>query len=168
MKKSLVLPLPLLLIILTLILSSCAVSEAGNTLYAFTERMNKICESYSLTQNGYIFNDTEKTLTRFYKFDSNEIMVQFTCDDNNNLYKLDLVFPNDCLENPRELKFIKDCICAYINNPEAYADLMSKLDFDNTLNEIKYETQKAESGNIEMLIDVTAIGIVITVVQNNL
>ncbi len=166
MKKKLM--IPLILLFMVQILSSCAVSETGNTLHAFTERMNKISESYSLSQNGYIFNDTDKTLTRFYKFNSNEIMVQFTSDDNNNLYKLDLVFPYDCLKSPQELKFIKDCISAYINNPEIQSDLMNELDFDNTINEINYETKKAENGNIEMLIDVTAIGTVITVVQNNL
>ena len=153
---------------MTFVLSGCAVFETGNSLYAFTERMNKISESYSLTENGYIFNNTDNTLTRFYKFNTNEIMVQFTCDENNNLYRLDLVFPNECVKNPQELKFIKDCISAYINNTEIQTDLMNELDFDNTVNEIKYETQKAESGDTEMLIDVTAIGTVITIIQNNL
>ena len=153
---------------MTFVLSGCAVSETGNSLHAFTERMNKISESYSLTENGYIFNNTDNTLTRFYKFNTNEIMVQFTCDENNNLYRLDLVFPNKCVKNPQELKFIKDCISAYINNTEIQTDLMNELDFDNTVNEIKYETQKAESGDTEMLIDVTAIGTVITIIQNNL
>lgn len=158
----------LLLVLMTFVLSGCAVSETGHSLHAFTERMNKISESYSLTENGYIFNNTDNTLTRFYKFNTNEIMVQFTCDENNNLYRLDLVFPNECEKNPQELKFIKDCINAYINNTETQTDLMNKLQFDNTINEIKYETQKAESGDTEMLIDVTAIGTVITIIQNNL
>ncbi len=153
---------------MTLVLSGCAVSETGNSLHAFTERMNKNSESYSLTENGYIFNDTDNTLTRFYKFDTNEIMVQFTCNENNNLYRLDLVFPNECIKNPQELKFIKDCISAYINNTETQTDLMNKIDFDNTLNEVNYETKKAESDDTEMLIDVTAIGTVITIIQNNL
>lgn len=153
---------------MTFVLSGCAVSETGNSLHAFTERMNKISESYSLTENGYIFNDTDNTFTRFYKFNTNEIMVQFTCDENNNLYRLDLVFPNECAKNPQEIKFIKDCICAYINNTETQTDLMNKLQFDNTLNEVNYETQKAENGDTEMLIDVTAIGTVITIIQNNL
>ena len=158
----------LLFIIMTFVLSGCAVSETGNSLHAFTERMNKISESYSLTENGYIFNDTDNTFTRFYKFNTNEIMVQFTCDENNNLYRLDLVFPKECAKNPQEIKFIKDCICAYIKNTETQTDLMNKLQFDNTLNEVNYETQKAESGDTEMLIDVTAIGTVITIIQNNL
>ncbi len=159
---------PLLFVLMSLILSGCAVSETGNSLHAFTERMNKISESYSLTENGYIFDDSNNTLTRFYKFNTNEIMVQFTCDENNNLYRLDLVFPNECSKNPQELKFIKDCISAYINNPETETDLINNVDFDNIINEIKYETQKAESGDTEMLIDVTAIGTVITIIQNNL
>lgn len=159
---------PLLLVLMTLVLSSCAVSKTGNSLHAFTERMNKISESYSLTEKGYIFNDKDNTLTRFYKFGTNEIMVQFTCDENNNLYRLDLVFPNECSKKPQELKFIKDCISAYINDTQTHTDLMNKLDFDNTINEIKYETQKAESSDTEMLIDVTAIGTVITIIQNNL
>lgn len=166
MKKKYLLPLlPTLLILL---FCGCTVRETGNSLHAFTERMNKISESYSLTENGYIFNDTNKTLTRFYKFDVNEIMVQFTCDENNNLSRLDLVFANDCTKNPQELKFIKDCITAYINNTEKQTDLMNELDFDNKIKKVRYETQEAKSGDTEIQIDVTAIGTVITIIQNNL
>ncbi len=166
MKKKYI--LPLFFVLFSLIFSSCAVQETGNSLHSFTERMNQISETYSLTENGYIFNDNDKTLTRFYKFNINEIMVQFTLDENDNLSRLDLIFPNECFKNQQELKFIKDCMSAYINDSAIQTDLMNQLDFDNTTSKIKYETQKAKSGDTEMLIDVTAIGTVITIIQNNL
>lgn len=150
-----------------LFLSGCAVNKTGNSLHAFTERMNSIEENYTLSENGYIFNDKEKTLTRFYKFNKNEIMLRFTCDNNNNLSKLDIAFPRESTEHPEELKFIKDCLSAYINNPDAYSELMTESDFDNTLKKVSYKTTETDSGEIEMMVDVTAIGTVITIMQNN-
>ena len=166
MKKKYI--LPFLAVFLMLFSGGCDVSETGNSLHAFTERMNKISETYSLTENGYIFNDNDNTLTRFYKFEKNEIMVQFTCDESYNLSRLDLVFPNECSENTQELKFIKDCISAYINDAEKHTALMNELDFDEKIHNPGYETHKAESGDTEIQIDVTAIGTVITIIQNNL
>lgn len=159
---------PLLLTLVFLFLGGCAVSETGNSLYAFTERMNKISESYSLSQDGYIYDAENKTFTKFYKFGENEIMLQFTCDENNDIYRLDAVFPTDSANNPQEYQFIKDCISAYINDPEKENSLLKQVDFDNTLKQISNETKKAKSGNTDILIDVTASGTVITVIQNNL
>lgn len=159
---------PLLLILFILILGGCAVSETGNSLYAFTERMNKISDSYSLNQDGYIYDSGDKTFTRFYKFEKNEIMLRFTCGENEDIYRLDLVFPTKSADNPQELQFIKNCISAYINDGETEDDLISQSDFDNTLKKIANETKKAKSGDTEILIDVTALGTVVTVIQNNL
>ena len=51
--------LTLLIILSILILSGCTANETGNSLHAFTERMNNFNENYSLSENGYIFNDSK-------------------------------------------------------------------------------------------------------------
>lgn len=157
----------LLTVIMCISLCSCTASRNGNTLTAFTERMNKMGASYSLDVNGYIYNEDEKTFSRFYIFDKNEIMLQFTCNDTNDLYAMDLVFEKGCIEIPRELKFINDCISCYINDTETEKDLFSKLNYTDALKNTSYETKKAESGDIEMMLDVTAEGTVITVTRKN-
>lgn len=166
MKTRLLLTLTIALSVL--FSSGCTIEETGNTLHAFTERMNRIDENYSLSENGYIYNKKEKTLTRFYKFNENEIMLRFTCDESNNLSKLDIAFPLDCAKSTQELRFIKDCITAYINNEEVYSEIIQTSDFDNTIKKVSYKTTQTDSGEIEMNIDVTTIGTVVTIMQNNL
>lgn len=160
--------LSMMLLLIIVFFSSCQLSTKGNTLHSFTQRMNKLSESYSLTESGYIFDRNNATLTRFYKFNKNEILVQFKCDDNNNLYTLNLTFPPHCVQQKEEMKFIKNCISAYIGNADTEKELFSQIDFDAVISSPSYDTITAKSGDTDMLIDITDIGVVITVVQNNL
>jgi hypothetical protein len=43
--------------------SGCRLQTEGNTLHGFTMRMNKISETYNLTDTGYIYDEKESTLT---------------------------------------------------------------------------------------------------------
>ena len=164
MKKKYILTPLLFVIILTL--TGCSFSSTGNSLYGFTQRMNQFPEQYNLTQTGYIFNEQNHTLTRFFKFGNDEIMLQFEYADENELSCLHIVFDNNCKNNSQAVKFAENCIEAYIENKEITEDLMNKIDFKTAINTTSYETKQAKSGDTELLLDTTAIGTVISVSRN--
>lgn len=157
--------LPIIFSILT-IFSSCALKESGKSLSAFVERLNTINESYNITESGFIINEEKCTLTKFFDFADNSIMLQFTYSDKNELTSLNIVFDNITENNSEELTFIKNVISAFINDEKTYGDLLTEISFDTCLYTVNNNTQKAKIGNVEMLIDVTEIGTVITVFQN--
>lgn len=164
MKKKYILTPLLFVIILTL--TGCSFSSTGNSLYGFTQRMNQFPEQYNLTQTGYIFNEQNHTLTRFFKFGNDEIMLQFEYADENELSCLHIVFDNNCKNNSQAVKFAENCIEAYIENKEITEELMNKIDFKTAINTPSYETKQAKSGDTELLLDTTAIGTVISVSRN--
>lgn len=147
-------------------LTGCSLSSEGNTLHGFTQRMNTYPENYNLTESGYIFDSKNNTLTRFFKFNENEVMLQFECGENNDLTCLHIVFDNKCKNNSQEMNFIKNCIAAYIENPETNSEIMKNIDFENTIKKTSYETQNAKSGDTELFLDTTTVGTVITISRN--
>ena len=64
------------------------------------------------------------------------------------------------------LSFVTDAIFCFINNTETTETLLRETDFSNTIATPKNETIKAKNGNVELLLDVTEIGTVITVYTN--
>ncbi len=156
---------PIILIILT-IFSSCNLKENGKSLSAFVTRLNNINKSYNITETGFIIDEKNKTLTKFFTFSNNNVMLQFTYSDNNELNSANIVFDNITENNPEELIFIKNVITAFINNEEIESKLLTAIEFDTCIFTIDKNTKKAKIGNVEMLIDVTEIGTVITVLQN--
>lgn len=155
-----------LLITLFFTLTGCSFSSQGNSLHGFTQRMNQFPEEYNLTQSGYIFDKGNSTLTRFFKFGNEKIMIQFECGEDNQLTCLHIVFDNNCKNNSQAIKFAENCIEAYIENPQAKAELLNAIDFRNAINIPSYETKKAKSGDTELLLDTTTIGSVLTVIRN--
>ena len=156
----------LIIISMLMVTTGCNVSSTGNSLRGFTQRMNQFPEEYNMTQTGYIEDTQNKTLTKFFELDTNKIMLQFEYGSNNELTCLHIVFDNNCKNNSKVMKFAKNCIEAFIENPETTKELVNKIDLQNTITTTDYETKKAKSGDTELLLDTTAVGTVISVNRN--
>lgn len=165
MKKS---KLFFLFIILlsTFNLCSCSITLEGNTLHGFTQRMNTLHPDYNMTESGYIYDNTEKTLTKYYLIDEVHIMLCFEIDKENKLSSMNIVFDNLNESNTEQIKFIKDCITSFCNDIETSQRLIDESNLPEVLYKADINTVKKEIGNTEILIDVTDIGCVISVVQN--
>lgn len=148
------------------VFNGCAISTEGNTLHGFTMRMNEINPSYSMTDSGYIYNEADHTLTKYFDINDFNIMVQFMGNEKNELCSMNIVFDNLSEANTQELEFIKNCILCYCNNQEKADSLLNGIDFPQILFTKNINTTKNKVGNTEILIDVTDIGCVISVVQN--
>lgn len=148
-------------------MSSCRLQTDGNTLHGFTQRMNELSESYDLSDTGYIYDEEKETLTKFFSFSSNEIMIQFKKDTNNKLAVLNIVFGNINENNREETEFIKNCIMAFVDNDTVSYNLFESIEFDKIIYEQFHETKKEKIDDIEMLIDTTDSGTVITVMKDN-
>ena len=155
----------LLLILITC--TSCRAQTEGNTLYAFTMRMNQLSTTYTLSENGYILDQKAGTLSRFYKFSDNEFLLQFAVDDTNSLIEMSIVYTHTLSESTTEAEFIKNCISAFINDPETESGLFKEKSLWDLLNATSLETTEIKSGDTQLLLDVTEYGTVITVVKNS-
>lgn len=134
-------------------------------MHGFTQRMNEKNPAYSMTNSGYIYDEAESTLTKYYVINDTNIMLRFTLDSNNELCSMNIVFDNLTESNTQELEFIRNCIECYCESPEA-TTLLGNISFPDVLFKKEINTIKNKIGNVEMLIDVTDIGCVISVVQN--
>ncbi len=148
--------------------SSCKANTHGDTLYGFTQRMNQLSDTYELRENGYILDQKSSTLTHFYKFGENEILLQFKVNDKNNLTEMSIVFTEIPTEETEEFNFIKNCISAFIDSKETEKEVFSEKSFSKLLEVKSNETIEIKKGDTQLLLDVTEIGTVITVVKNNL
>lgn len=146
--------------------TGCDSDSKGNTLNAFSERMNVLNEEYKMSPTGYIYDSDKKTISKFYTTDKREILVQFSMNDNSELTSMNIVFDNLTEDNQEEREFIYHCIVAYINNDSTTEELLSGIDFYNTLYTPSYETRNKKVGDVEILMDVTEGYTVISVVRN--
>ena len=48
--------------------NSCTFATSGESLEAFSRRMNELNESYNMTADGYIIDISENSLTKFFKY----------------------------------------------------------------------------------------------------
>ena len=109
MKKHIFCILILLTSIITL--NSCVFSTTGESLEAFSRRMNEINESYNMTSEGYIIDSKKCELTKFFRFSENEIMLNFKYDKKNRLNEMNIVFEPEIFEkSPEALTFVSNCI----------------------------------------------------------
>ena len=165
MKKRLLNILILLFSIITL--NSCVISTTGESLGAFSKRMNELNEGYNMTSDGYIINTDKSTFTKFYRFSQNEIMLNFKYDKKNRLNEMNIVFESIILsETPEALSFIKDCIKCFIQNEKKEKEILNETDFENTIKKINIKTISAEADNIKMEIDTTNLGTVVTIYKD--
>ncbi len=153
------------LLTLTLVtLCGCEITQAGNTLYSFTEKMNSFDHSYNLTEANYIYNSSDKSATKFYVIDSQTYTLTLDFNEENCINALHIVFDNSHEINPKGMNFIKNCILAYTENKK----VARKTEEILSENKASYESITEKIGNTDLIIDVTDIGTIISVVQNNL
>lgn len=165
MKKHIFSILILLFSILTL--NSCVFSTTGESLEAFSRRMNETNESYNMTSEGYIIDTKECELTKFFRFSENQIMLNFRYDKKHRLNEMNVVFEPAILdETPEALIFIENCIKCFVQNEEAEKEILNSTDFEKSIKEINMKTISAEADNIKMEIDTTGLGTVITIYKD--
>lgn len=153
--------------VLFIISLPCCTNDAkGNTLHAFTERMNVLSEDYNMTSTGYIYDSDKKTISKFYTTDKREILVQFLINDDSELCRMNIVFDNLTEDNQKDLTFVYHCITAYVDNEEISEKLLSEIDFYTDIYIPSNTTRHKKIGDTEMLLDVTEKYTIITVVQN--
>ena len=158
----------IILIVFVILTSSCSVQSNGDTLKGFTHRINKLYDTYEISENGYIFDQKNNTLSRFYKFSENEILLQFKTNNKNLLSEMNIVFTENLVEASDEFNFIKNCISAYIDDQETENHIFEDKSLYELLKTQSNDTIERKSGDTQFLLDVTDYGTVITVVKNNL
>ena len=152
----------LILLLSILILSGCVFTTNGESLEAFSQRMNNINKNYNMTSEGYIVDTENREFTKFFRFSENELMLNFKYDKKNRLNEMNIVFePKILTEAP--LSFIKDCIKCFVQNDETEKKILTDSDFENAIKKINMKTICAESDNIKMEIDTTELGTVISI-----
>ena len=165
MKKRILSILIILFSVITL--NGCVFSTTGESLEAFSRRMNELNESYNMTSEGYIIDTKEYELTKFFRFSENEIMLNFRYDKKNRLNEMNIVFEPDILnKTPEALTFIENCITCFVQNEEAEEKLLSETDFENSIKKINIKTKSAETDNTKIEIDTTNLGTVITIYKD--
>ncbi len=165
MKKHLFGIVIILLSIITL--NSCVFATTGESLEAFSKRMNQTNESYNMTSEGYIIDTKTRELTKFFRFSENEIMLNFKYDKKNRLNEMNLVFQPIILEEtPESFTFIENCIKCFVQNESIENELLNSTDFENTIKKINKKTISAEEDNIKIEIDTTNLGTVVTIYKD--
>lgn len=165
MKKRKIFLLFLLLSIITL--NSCSFSTTGESLEAFSKRMNKVNENYNMTADGYIIDEAISTLTKFFKFSQKEILLNFKYDKKYRLNEMNIVFEPVILEeNTDSSTFIYDCIKCFVQDEKVEKEILNETDFENSIRKINLKTISAEADNIKIEIDTTNLGTVVTVYRD--
>ena len=165
MKKRIFAILILLFAIATL--SSCVFTTTGDSIEAFSRKMNEINEDYNMTSEGYIIDKETQELTKFFRFSENEIMLNFRYDKKNRLNEMNIVFEPDVLDKaPEALTFIESCITCFVQNEKAENEILNATDFENTIKKASIKTISAEADNIKTEIDTTNLGTVITIYKD--
>lgn len=160
--------LKLLCLLLSLsLLYGCTFSSSGESLEAFSQRMNKLNENYNMSSAGYIVDISDSSLTKFFRFSENEIMLKFRHDSKNRLTEMHIVFDPVIFEqNNESSSFIYDCIKSFCQNDSITEEILSKVDFSKSIKTIKKETTSAEISNIKIEIDTTQLGTVISLYKD--
>ncbi len=155
------------LFLLLTMLCGCSFTTSGNSLEAFSQRMNCLNENYNMNPNGYIVDTSQNTLTKFYKFTEKEIMLKFKYDSKNRLTQMHIVFDLAVLEKSDiSFSFISDCIVCFCQNESTSDEILGISDFNNILKTVKNETTVAQVGDIKIEIDSTRLGTVISLYKD--
>lgn len=157
MKKAM-----LLLLVFTIFLTGCSISEKGEDLTGFVSKMNTLNESYDMKAKGFIFEEKSNRIYKFFIVNDTELLLSFTADNKGRLESMSIT-TSILIQDDAVLIFIKNAIFSFVDNNEIYNEITEDEHFKNALNEISKETIKIKSGNAELLLDVTTLGTVITV-----
>ncbi len=158
--------LTILTALLVLCFSSCSLDLRGESLYAFTGRLNDFGD-YGITPEGFITDEGTATLSRFFRFGKDEeILMKLHLNERNRIDEIHLVFENKICSNTYAYTFIIDCIKAFCNDEGAVSEILRKSDFENSIKSVDMQTKSAEHGNVELLIDTTEIGTVVSIYKD--
>ena len=149
--------------------TGCAPKENGDNLTGFCNRMNTYNESYNLTPDGYIFDDSENTYTRFFVFgDKTEMMLQFKLDEKSRIKQMNVALtPQKSTTDSESYAFITDCITAFCHDEKISNELIEKIDLETTLTIVNLKTKSAEYDKISIKTDTTEIGTIISLYNDN-
>ena len=161
MKKLLIFPLFLLIF-----LNGCSIEKNGEDLSGFILRTNEKNESYNLTENGFLYSEKERSYSKFFYVNGNELFLNLKADEKSRLSEMNIVTDNDFYSDETTLKFTTDLLYSFINNENTSEKILAESDFYNVLKEKTTDTEKTEIDNIKLLVDVTEIGCVITVYKD--
>lgn len=161
MKKFLIFPL-----ISILLFSGCTIQKNGDDLTGFIFRMNEKNESYALTTDGFLYSDENNNYYKFFLIDESEILLSFNKDNKGRLIEMSIVLSEDFYNNNNICQFIDNSLYCFINDDNSTAEALESIDFYNAVKTTTKETLKTKNGNIEILLDVTEIGTVITVYKD--
>ena len=131
MKKFIILPL-----LSIFLLSGCSIIKNGSDLSGFIFRMNGKNESYTLTENGFLYDSEKSEFYKYFILDEHELLLSFKSDEKARLTEMNITIGCFLNESDFLLPFVTDAII------------------------------KAKNGNTELLLDVTEIGTVITVYKD--
>ena len=95
-----------------------------------------------------------------------EILLSFKSDDKGRLTQLNFVADCDFYEYEKTTLFLENSLYAFINNDDLTINILSESNLFNNLSTKTKNTLKTKNGNIELLLDVTEIGTVITVYKD--
>lgn len=149
-------------------LSGCKVKTEGDTIQAFTNRINELYGYEAFTVSGYIYDTHDKTISKFYSTDKREFLLKFAINENFLLKNMNIVFDSASQIEDEEKIFIKNCIYAFVNDKTTADNLMHETALFRENFAPSYNTLSKKIGDIEIMIDITEIGTVITVVKSNL
>jgi hypothetical protein len=155
----------LVLSILFLTVSAgCAPKKNGDNLTGFCNRMNTYNESYSLSPDGYIFDKTKSSYTRFFIFnEGSELMLQFITDEKGRIQQMNIALtPQKSISDSECYTFVTNCINAFCDDEKVANELIEKIDLEATLTTVAFKTKSAEYGKISVKADTTNIGTVIS------
>jgi len=161
MKKFLIFPL-----ISILLFSGCTIQKNGDDLTGFIFRMNEKNESYALTTDGFLYSEENENYYKFFLIDESEILLSFNKDNKGRLTEMSIVLEQDFHNNDNMKQFIDNSLYCFVNNDDLTTEALESIDFYNAVKTITKETLKTKNGNIEILLDVTGIGTVITVYKD--
>ena len=158
MKKTII-----FLLIATIFLNSCSIADNGDDLTGFVLRLNHKNETYNLTENGFLYSEESHSYSKFFTINENELLLNFEADNKSRLTKMNIVTQNEFYADTDTLNFISDLIKTFINNNDTFEKVIDETNFFDVIKTKTTDTVKTENGNINLLIDVTEIGCVITI-----
>ncbi|MBE6749330.1 MAG: hypothetical protein E7557_08920 [Ruminococcaceae bacterium] len=161
MKKFIFLPLVLLIF-----LSSCSISKNGEDLVGFVLKMNELNESYNLSAEGFIYSEENSSIHKFFIVNESEILLSFCEDSKGRLTEMNIILSNDFQSDEAVFTFFKNSLSAFIMNDDIYSEIVENSGLSELLNSNSKETATIKSGNIELLLDVTTLGTVISVYKD--
>jgi predicted acetyltransferase len=128
--------------------------------------MNILNEQYNLTSQGFIYSEGNDDIYKFFVVNENEILLSFKEDNKGRLTEMNFVADNKFYEDLSSFEFFKNSLNAFINNENTYREIVDHNNSEDILKTDTKETVTIKSGNIEVLLDVTTLGTVITVYKD--